>query len=272
MNRRDFLRRTGLVAGGAVVGAGAAAAAEQARVDLSLTQAGHAVGKDRPPGLLTTSINYRVPTTEPKIALSFDDGPSLKYTAKVLDILDAKDVTATFFLIGAHVRALPALARRASLRHEIGNHTWSHPNMGLYEAPDALHQLEQTEAEIAAVIGRKPTLFRPPYGAFSGATAMIATSLRYPITMWDIEFNQHGDSAAANVERLGRLAGPGSIILGHDGGTLNCDVVVEALPDLIDRLRARNLQFVTVSELLASAGPPPSGAGSTAARQTTHTA
>jgi peptidoglycan-N-acetylglucosamine deacetylase len=272
MNRRDFLRRAGLVAGGTVVGAGAAVAAEQARVDLSLIEAGHAVGKDRPPGLLTTSINYRVPTTEPKIALSFDDGPSLKYTAKVLDILDEKDVTATFFLIGAHVRALPALARRASLRHEIGNHTWSHPNMGLYEAPDAVHQLGRAEAEIARVIGRRPTLFRPPYGAFSGATAMIATSLRYPITMWDIEFNQHGDSAAANIDRLSHLAGPGSIILGHDGGTLNCDVVVEALPALIDRLRARGLQFVTVSDLLALAGPSTApGAGSSAASQASHT-
>jgi peptidoglycan/xylan/chitin deacetylase (PgdA/CDA1 family) len=251
MNRRDFLRRAGLVAGGSVAGAGAAIAAEQARLDLSVSSAGHAVGRDRPAGLLTTSINYRVATTQPFVALTFDDGPSAKYTARVLDILDQKDVTATFFLIGSHVAALPALARRAAERHEIGNHTWSHPNMGLYAAPDAARQLERTEREIVAATGHKPTLFRPPYGSFSGATAMIATGLRYPIMLWDIEFNQHvHDTAAANVDRLGRAAGPGSIILGHDGGTLDGEILVEALPGLIDRLRARGFGFATVTQLL----------------------
>ncbi len=72
------------------MGAGAAVGVEQARVDLSIINAGHAVGADRPAGLLTTSINYRVPTTQPMVALTFDDGPSTKYTARVLDILDAR--------------------------------------------------------------------------------------------------------------------------------------------------------------------------------------
>jgi peptidoglycan/xylan/chitin deacetylase (PgdA/CDA1 family) len=267
MNRRTFLRRAGLVAGGTVVGAAGAVGLEQSRVDLSISAAGHAVGADRPAGLLTTSINYRVHTSTPTVALTFDDGPSAKYTARILDILDDKNVRATFFLIGEHAKAFPDLARRAAQRHEIGNHTWSHPNMGLYEAPDVVHQLGRTERELTSIIGRRPTLFRPPYGAFSGATAMIATSMQYPITMWDIEFNQHGDSAASNIDRLNYLAGPGSIILGHDGGTLNCEVVVEALPGLIDRLRARGIGFATVSQLLTL--PPPSAPKS--APPSTHT-
>jgi peptidoglycan/xylan/chitin deacetylase (PgdA/CDA1 family) len=272
MNRRTFLRRTGLVAGAAAVGAGAAVGIEQARVDLSLITAGHAVGADRPAGLLSSSIVYRVPTTQPMVALSFDDGPSTKYTARVLDILDREDVRATFFLIGEHASALPDLARRAAAKHEIGNHTWSHPNMGLYEAPDVVHQLGRTERELESIIGHKPTVFRPPYGAFSGATAMIATSMRYPIMLWDIEFNQHGDTAAANVERLTRLAGPGSVILGHDGGTLNCEVVVDALPGVISGLRDRGFGFATISQLLALSAPPGSAGPSdhSSAAQTTH--
>jgi peptidoglycan/xylan/chitin deacetylase (PgdA/CDA1 family) len=249
------LRRSGFAAGGALVGAAAATGVEQRRVDLTVTESGHAVGADRPPGLLTTSINYRVPTSEPVVALTFDDGPSLKYTAKVLDILDEKDVDATFFLIGRHAAQHPELAQRAAARHEIGNHTWSHPNMGLYHAPNVRYELQRAEDTINEVIGRRTTLFRPPYGAFSGAAAMVATSMSYPIMLWDIEFNQHGDSAASNVERLSTLAGPGSIILGHDGGTLNCTVVVEALPTLIDRLRDRGLGFVTVSQMLALQPP-----------------
>lgn len=261
MNRRTFLRRGGIAAGGALVGATSATAVEQRRIDLTVAESGHAVGADRPAGLLTTTINYRVPTNHPVVALTFDDGPSTKYTARVLDILDRKQVQATFFLVGKHVQALPALARRAAARHEIGNHSWSHPNLGLYHAPDAANELDRAEREITSAVGRKPLLFRPPYGAFSGATAMVAASRSYPIVLWDIEFNQHGDSAEANVDRLSRLAGPGSIILGHDGGTLNCEVVVQALPDLIDRLRARGLGFVTVSQLLARQTPPGQPAG-----------
>jgi peptidoglycan/xylan/chitin deacetylase (PgdA/CDA1 family) len=239
-----------------LLGAGAATAIEERRIDLTVIASGHAVGADRPAGLLATTINYRVATAEPVVALTFDDGPSQKYTARVLDILDEKDVRATFFLIGAHAHALPELAKRAAAKHEIGNHTWSHPNMGLFHAPEATSQLHRTEQTIEAIIGRKPTAFRPPYGAFSGATAMVATAMSYPIMLWDIEFNQHtGDTAAANVDRLVRLAGPGSIILGHDGGTLNCEVVVEALPDLIDGLRAKGLRFATVSQLLSLQKP-----------------
>ena len=135
VNRRAFLRRVGLLTGGLAAGAAVATGVEERRLDTTITDAGHAVGADRPAGLRSTTLIYRASTTEPVVALSFDDGPSEKYTASVLDILDQKDVTATFFLIGRHVAALPDLAKRASERHEIGNHTWSHPNMGLYHAP-----------------------------------------------------------------------------------------------------------------------------------------
>ncbi len=259
MDRRAFLRRVGLLTGGVAVGAAAATGVEERRLDTSISASGHAVGADRPAGLRATTLTYRVTTDEPVVALSFDDGPSEKYTASVLDILDAKDVSATFFLIGRHVHALPALARRAAERHEIGNHTWSHPNMGLYHAPDARDQLQRAAETITSTIGRAPTLFRPPYGAFSGATAMIATSMSYPMVMWDEEFDQHGPSGTQNATRLAGGAGPGSIILGHDGGTLNCDMVVAGLPLLIDKLRDRGFRFVSVTELLAlSSSPAPS--------------
>jgi peptidoglycan-N-acetylglucosamine deacetylase len=255
VNRRAFLRRAGLLTGGLAAGAAVATGVEERRLDTTITDAGHAVGPDRPPGLRSTTLTYRVITDSPVVALSFDDGPSEKYTAAVLDILERKQVPATFFLIGRHVKALPDLAKRASESHEIGNHTWSHPNMGLYHAPDVLDQLHRAADAIIAATGRPPTLFRPPYGDFSGATAMIATSMSYPMIMWDEEFNQHGPDGAQNAARLAAGAGPGSIILGHDGGTLNCDMVVAGLPSLIDQLRARGFQFATVSDLLAMSRP-----------------
>jgi peptidoglycan/xylan/chitin deacetylase (PgdA/CDA1 family) len=260
VDRRAFLRRAGLITGGLAVGAGAASAVEERRIDTTITAAGHAVGADRPIGLRSTSLTYRVQTSEPIVALTFDDGPSEKYTVKVLDILAQKDVPATFFLIGKHAHALPHLAKRASQDHEIGNHTWSHPNLGLYHAPDAHAELARAAGAISDATGNAPTLFRPPYGAFSGATAMIATSFAYPIVMWDEEFNQHGPDGAANATRLAADAVPGSIILGHDGGTLNCDMVVAGLPSLIDRLKARGFRFGTVSQLLAVSTPTPAPA------------
>jgi peptidoglycan/xylan/chitin deacetylase (PgdA/CDA1 family) len=185
------------------------------------------------------------------VALTFDDGPSVAYTVKVLEILEREQVPATFNLIGRHVAALPELARQVGATHEVGNHTWSHPNLALARAPIARDQLRRAADTIAEVTGRRARVFRPPYGSISGATMMLAVSMGYPIILWDFEFNQHGRSAAANVKHMTRQARPGSIILGHDGGTLNCDVVVDALPALIDGLRHKGLRFVTTSELLA---------------------
>jgi len=81
---------------------------------------------------------------------------------------------------------------------------------------------------------------------------MAAVGMQYTIVLWDVKYNVE-DSAASNVARIATDASRGSIILAHDGGTLNNDVVVETLPSLIDRLRQRGLRFVTVSHLLRSA-------------------
>jgi peptidoglycan/xylan/chitin deacetylase (PgdA/CDA1 family) len=251
VDRRTFLRRAGLAAGGAAAGVAATGGAAEFHINEQLRYSAKAVGGYRPKNLTASVIAYRVPTTEPVVALTFDDGPSAAYTAKVLEILEREQVPATFNLIGRHVAALPELAEHVAAKHEVGNHTWSHPNLALARATAARDQLRRGADIIAEVTGRRPRIFRPPYGSISGATIMLAVSMGYAIVLWDFEFNQHGRSAAANVKHMTHQARPGSIILGHDGGTLNCDVVVEALPALIDRLRQRGLRFVTTSDLLA---------------------
>ena len=263
MDRRAFLRRGGLVAagafaGGAAVGVGTAAGAETYHVDEDVSRSGHAVGAARPAHLSGTSIIYRVQTDAPRVALTFDDGPSTRYTARILDILDAKKAAATFFEIGEHIASYPDLSRRAATSHEIGNHTWSHPNMSLATAAIARDELSRGAAEIERTTGRSPRLFRPPFGYFSGATAMIAASYNYPVVLWTDKFNV-GDSMSSNLARLTEATRSGDIILGHDGGTLDNDVVVATLPSLIDSLRRRGFQLVTVADLLVS--PRAIGAG-----------
>ena len=80
---------------------------------------------------------------------------------------------------------------------------------------------------------------------------MVATGLGYPIVLWDFEFNQHGESTA-NLDRTVRATRPGSILLGHDGRTLNCEVVVEVLPPLIDAIYSRGFRVVALSDLLVA--------------------
>lgn len=241
------------MAAAAVVGAVATAGAGQElahHTDPALS--GHAVGDFRPPGLCATTITWRWPTTEPVVALTIDDGPSLAYTTRVLDILARKDVAATFFQVGKRVRALPELSRRVAQRHEIGNHTWSHPSMALGRPQQVTRQLRRTAQVIGHATGTMPTLYRPPYGYFSGATAMVAAGLSYSIVLWDVKFDVT-DDASSNITRIARAVRPGSIILGHDGGTLNNEVVVQALPGLIDAIHGLGLRFVTVTQLLRTA-------------------
>jgi peptidoglycan/xylan/chitin deacetylase (PgdA/CDA1 family) len=252
MDRRAFLRRAGLAAGGAVAGAGAGLGHEWVRVH-DLENSGHAVGVRRPHGLTSTNLIYRLPAAGPRVALTFDDGPSTKYTARMLDVLERADARATFFQVGERVRALPDLARAVAQGHAVGNHTWSHPDLSLAEADDATRQLTRAHDQIAQTLGAPPMLFRPPYGRFSGATAMIATSLGASIVLWDTLFDVKA-SAAENVRRLSESAQDGTIILGHDGGPLHSDVVLDALPDLIRALHDRGFELVTVPEMMVAAG------------------
>jgi peptidoglycan/xylan/chitin deacetylase (PgdA/CDA1 family) len=257
VNRRTFLRRAGLAAGGAVVGGAGVAGAEQYRILEQIRWSGKAVGAHRPPGVVGTVIAYRVSTDEPEVALTFDDGPSPEYTGRILQILAEHDATATFFMVGRAVLAHPELAQAvAAAGHELGNHTWSHADLAIARAPEVTSQLSRAEAAIVTVTGTHPTLYRPPYGYFSGATAMVAAGMHYPMVLWDLLFDRSRTATAAgNVASLASRAQPGSIILGHDGGSMSCEVVVQALPALIDRLRERGLRLVTVSQLLARQYP-----------------
>ncbi len=251
VERRAFFRCAGLVTGGAILGASGVGGASEYRLQQDASLSGHAVGCARPIDLRQTTIAYRGPAGEPVLALTFDDGPSARYTARVLDILDAKDVPATFFVVGRHASDLPSMITRAARRHEIANHTWSHPDMSLGHATSVTRELKRTEQVIKQLTGRAPTAFRPPYGCFSGATTMVAATMHYPIVLWDLKFNV-SDNAASNATRLASQAVPGSIILAHDGGTLNNEVVVAALPALIDSIRQRGMRFVTVTHMLGS--------------------
>ncbi|GIH03570.1 hypothetical protein Rhe02_16370 [Rhizocola hellebori] len=193
---------------------------------------------------------WHVPTTKPWVALTFDDGPGPKWTPRVLDALDRADAQATFFVVGKRLVQHAAVVRDRLQRHEVGNHTWSHCELGKLDAEKAFDQLDRCHNAIKQVLGRDATLMRPPWGHLGGAALVAADRMGYDVTMWSYvmpEQNPDGlvDDVCANAK-------PGSILLAHDVGRDSRLAVVDRLDRIVAGLRAAGLELVTVSQLMAA--------------------
>ena len=190
----------------------------------------------------------------PYIAMTFDDGPSAALTPKLLDLLAARHIKATFFVIGENVAEYPEIVARAAREgHEIASHSWSHPNLGKMSQEGVRSQLRRTDDAIKSAIGKSPTLLRPPYGSITEREKRwIHDEFGYDIILWDVDpldWKRPGPAVVRN--RILKETRPGSIVLSHDihPGT------VEAMPSTFDELEAKGFKFVTVSELLDMATP-----------------
>ncbi len=193
---------------------------------------------------------------EPYIAMTFDDGPHGALTPKLLDLLAARHIKVTFFVLGECVEQHPEVLQRAAREgHEIGNHSWSHPQLNKMSDEAVRSQLRRTDDAIKAVTGKRPTLFRPPYGAITARQKKwIHDEFGYQIIMWDVDPLDWKDPGAATVcNRILKETRAGSIVLSHDihRGT------VEAMPATLEQLQGKHFKFVTVSELLAMSTPEP---------------
>jgi cellulose synthase/poly-beta-1,6-N-acetylglucosamine synthase-like glycosyltransferase/peptidoglycan/xylan/chitin deacetylase (PgdA/CDA1 family) len=192
------------------------------------------------------------------VALTFDDGPDPQFTPQILDLLAREHVPATFFVIGAHAAAAPGLLTRMNAEgHEIGNHTFSHPDVDAVGALRLRAELESTTQIVASVIGRRPLLYRPPSladveprtAASAGAFAR-AGSLGYLVVDADVDprdWSLHRSRAI--VDETLAQSEHGGVILLHDGGG-DRNATVAALPAIIAGLRARGLRFVPLSDLI----------------------
>ena len=201
-----------------------------------------------------------------KLAVTFDDGPDPTWTPKILDILKEKNVPATFFVIGLSANKWPQFLRREYAEgHDIGNHTYTHPD---WENPNLSNtqirwELNLTERLIESVVGAKPLMFRPPYGIdhqpeFAEEVSHLPTAQEMGYLIIGQKVDPHDWSqlrpgvplpAATIVENALREAPEGNILLLHDGGGDRSQTVL-ALPQLIDALRAEGYEFVPVSDLI----------------------
>lgn len=191
--------------------------------------------------------------SEPYVAITFDDGPHPENTPRLLDILAARGVKATFYVIGQPVTRHPDVVQRALAEgHEIGSHTWSHRFLTTQTSHSIARELTAAHEAIEEAIGVPPTALRPPYGAVTEAmTRWIDHQFGYPVVLWSVSAQDWEDPGHELItERLVIRTRPGSIILNHDIYA----PTVDAMGATLDQLLERGFGFVTVSELMAMGG------------------
>jgi spore germination protein YaaH/peptidoglycan/xylan/chitin deacetylase (PgdA/CDA1 family)/GT2 family glycosyltransferase len=197
------------------------------------------------------------------VALTFDDGPDRRWTPKILDILKARHAPATFFVIGQNMQTLPDLVEREVREgHMVGGHTWTHPNIGETGPAETALELNATQRLFETLTGKSQRLFRPPYFGDAEpstpsevAPLLAAQKLGYLIVGLRIDPDdwQKPDPRHIVARTLERLADTnpetgGQVVLLHDSGG-DRSRTVEALPALIDALRAHGYRLVTVADL-----------------------
>jgi peptidoglycan-N-acetylglucosamine deacetylase len=202
----------------------------------------------------TYGIYTHVRTNQPYLAMTFDDGPSAEYTPRLLDLLKARHIKATFFLVGKNVEAHPDLVRRIIAEgHEVGNHTWDHPQLSKLSDTQATDEIEKTQNVIRAACGVTPVLLRPPYGALNKPEHIwIPQQLKLNVIYWSADTEDWKKPGAATItQRVLAGARPGAIILQHDihGQT------IDAMPAALDGLIGKGYHLVTVSQLIKMESP-----------------
>ncbi len=192
-----------------------------------------------------------------ELALTFDDGPG-PYTQQLVGVLNKYHVHATFFAIGEEERYFSA-GSSLELRSGdvIGNHTETHPMMATLSAHDQREELVEQIARIELLGGPRPRLFRPPYGSFDATTFHILRQLHLLMVLWSTDTSDYTlPGVQAIVQSALAGAHPGAIILMHDAGGDRSETIA-ALPAIIERLRKRGLEPVTIPQLMLDDPPPP---------------
>ena len=199
----------------------------------------------------------------PYIAMTFDDGPSPETTPRLLDILKQRNIKVTFFMIGQNAERNPDLVRRILAEgHEIGNHSWTHPQLSKLSDDRVTQEITKTQEAIKNASGFTPTTLRPPYGAITPRQrAWIESQFGLNIILWSVDpFDWKRPGPSVITQRILSGARPGAIILSHDIHKQT----VDAMPATLDALLAKGFKFVTVSQLLAMNRPKPSPGPATA--------
>ena len=195
------------------------------------------------------------PCSRGLVALTFDDGPSTRVTGALLDVLVARQVPATFFVVGERVAASPGLVRRAHrLGFVVGNHSYRHEQLTRLSDAGVRGTLRATERALRRVGVPTSGLMRPPYGSLDGRVRSVVAGLGLTPVLWDVDTRDWADGTAATITRRvldGIRPGGRNIVLLHDGVSRS-PTTLAAVPGIIAGARARGYCFAA----LGASGDP----------------
>lgn len=197
-------------------------------------------------GLLKLLLSLLVTTRGPRgrVYLTFDDGPIPDCTPRILDVLDAHSVKATFFMVGALMQRHPGLAAEVVAKgHTAGYHSFQHRHARDYSIRDTIRDLE-TIRNVPGWTSGPIRHYRPPYGELTAVRLLWCLVNRIDVAMWSLD---SGDSVIPSAEELVRQLSPevvrdGDVILFHD----DSKVTVEALPRILQNLRNAGFTFAAL--------------------------
>ena len=191
---------------------------------------------------------HKVHTEEKKIALSFDIAWGESNIKDILNTLDENEVKSTFFLVGSWIDGNEELVKEMNEKgHDIGNHSNTHANMKELTESDLVDELEVTSNKIESITGKKPNIYRPPFGAVDKESLNICETLGYKVVKWDIDSLDWKEIGPNHViDKVLKDIEPGSIVLFHG----NVNNSKQYLETIIKELRKDGYEIVTVSELI----------------------
>ncbi|MBR4206114.1 MAG: polysaccharide deacetylase family protein [Clostridia bacterium] len=185
------------------------------------------------------------------VALTFDDGPHPTETEEILSILDEYGVKATFFLIGENAERWPELVEKEiRAGHEIGNHSYSHPDLSKADYETVCREIDEAERAVWENSEFRTRLFRPPGGCFGEAVVRAAKERDYTLVCWSVDTRDWAHTPTDQIVRnVMTNAEGGDILLFHDS-IAGDTPTPQALRIILPRLIGEGYRFVTVSELL----------------------
>ncbi len=187
--------------------------------------------------------------SEKKISLTFDDGPHPEFTPQVLNILRENKIQATFFCIGQNAEKYPELIKRIIEEgHNVGNHSFTHSRFIDFKTSEGWKkEIEDTDRVISNLTGRKPGLFRSPYGVTTPHLAKAVRKTRHKVIGWTVRpYDTVEQPAEKIIQKLNSKTKEGNIILLHDTHSR----IVPVLKEIIPYFKSKNYTFVTVTQLL----------------------
>lgn len=191
---------------------------------------------------------YCVDREEKVVSISFDAAWGNEQTGELLDILDKYNIKTTFFLVGQWVDKYPDSVKDISNRgHDVSNHSNTHPHMTKLSNEKMVEEIESCNKKIQDLTGKKPILFRPPYGDYNNAVVDAVNSTNMYCIQWDVDSLDWKDPSPDDmVKRIKSKMKPGSIILLHNGAKNT----PAALPKIIETITAEGYQIVPISQII----------------------